>query len=234
MSSKWRKEKSYSIHGMQSILSAFINRHQFAIKPYDSYVTNRASNGCLFRYLEQFGYVKKNTQWKIRRYKSTSLFQITVGYNQWCHRLHQKHTVQAIPSTHTVQAIPSKRKEGKRRGWKRKWFISKKKKKEKRGGRETKEKDIMKRRQEGGEEEKDGDRGETKKKRKEKKRGIGEGEEDGRKARSAAQSMHPPKERPRKADPKASEEPHRRQLNIEHPSSASFIYILWEAESSKT
>ena len=59
MSSKRRKEKSYSIHGMQSILSAFISRHQSAIKPYDSYVTNRASTGCLFRYLEQFGYVKK-------------------------------------------------------------------------------------------------------------------------------------------------------------------------------
>ena len=134
MSSKRRKEKSYSIHGMQSILSAFISRHQFAIKPYDSYVTNRASTGCLFRHLEQFGYVKeKNTQWKIHR--STSLFQITVGYNQCCPRLHhKKHTVQAIPSIqaipsmHTVQAIPSKRKEGKRWGWKRKWLISKKKK----------------------------------------------------------------------------------------------------------
>ena len=95
MSSKRRKEKSYSIHGMQSILSAFISRHQFAIKPYDSYGTNRASTGCLFRYLEQFGYVKKkkkntHTQWKIRIYKSTSLFQITVGYNQWCPRLHHK------------------------------------------------------------------------------------------------------------------------------------------------
>ena len=43
MSSKRRREKSYSIHGMQSILSAFINRHQFAIKPYDSYGTNRAT-----------------------------------------------------------------------------------------------------------------------------------------------------------------------------------------------
>ena len=59
MSSKRRKEKSYSIHGMQSILSAFISRHQFAIKPYDSYVTNRANTGCLFRYLEQFGYVRE-------------------------------------------------------------------------------------------------------------------------------------------------------------------------------
>ena len=90
MSSKQRKEKFYSIHGMQSILSAFITRHQFAIKPYDSYATNRASTGCLSRCLEQFGYVKKNTQWKIRRYKSTSLFQITIGYNQWCPRLHHK------------------------------------------------------------------------------------------------------------------------------------------------
>ena len=33
---------------------------------------------------------KTHTQWKIRRYKSTSLFQITVGYNQWCPRLHHK------------------------------------------------------------------------------------------------------------------------------------------------
>ena len=46
--------KYYSIHGMQSILSAFISRHRFAIKSYDSYVTNQASTGCLFRYLEQF------------------------------------------------------------------------------------------------------------------------------------------------------------------------------------
>ena len=59
MSSKRRKEKSYSIHGMQSILSAFISRHQFPVKPYDSYVTNRACTDCLFRCLEQFGYVKK-------------------------------------------------------------------------------------------------------------------------------------------------------------------------------
>ena len=59
MSSKRRKEKSYSIHGMQSISSAFINRHQFTIKPYDFYVTNWASNGFLFGYLEQFGYVKE-------------------------------------------------------------------------------------------------------------------------------------------------------------------------------
>ena len=32
MSSKQRKEKSYSIHGMQSTLNDFINRRQFAIK----------------------------------------------------------------------------------------------------------------------------------------------------------------------------------------------------------
>ena len=51
---------------------------------------------------------KKNIQWKIHRYKITSLFQITAGYNQWCPRLHHKgHTVQVIPSMHTVQAIPS-------------------------------------------------------------------------------------------------------------------------------
>ena len=49
MSSKRRKEKSYSIHGMQSISSVFISRHQFAIKPYDSYATNRAGTG---RYLD--------------------------------------------------------------------------------------------------------------------------------------------------------------------------------------
>ena len=110
MSSKRRKEKSYSIHGMQNISSVFISRHQFAIKPYDSYATNRVGTGCLFRCLKQFGHVKKkkNIQWKIHRYKSTSLFQITAGYNQWCPRLHHKrHTVQAIPSMHTVQAIPS-------------------------------------------------------------------------------------------------------------------------------
>ena len=77
MSSKQRREKSYSIHGMRSILSAFISRHRFVIKPYHSHMTNRASTGYLFRYLKQFGYVKKkNAQWKIRRHKSISLFQM--------------------------------------------------------------------------------------------------------------------------------------------------------------
>ena len=145
MSSKWRKEKSYSIHGMQSILSAFINRHQFAIKPYDSYVISRARNGCLLRYLEQFRYVtqKKNTQWKIRRYKSTSLLQITVGYNQWCPRLHHKkrtsdslNTYSTSDSLNTYSTSNSlKKKRRKRWGWKRKWFISKEEKE--RDGRES-------------------------------------------------------------------------------------------------
>ena len=147
MSSKQRKEKSYNIHGMQSISSVFISRHQFAIKPYDSYATNRVGTGCLFRCLKQFGLVKKkkNIQWKIHRYKSTSLFRITAGYNQWCPRLHHKeHTVQAIPSMHTVQVIPSNvystsnslnthstrnsLKKKKKMRWKRKWFISKEEK----------------------------------------------------------------------------------------------------------
>ena len=155
MSSKRRKEKSYSIHGMQSILSAFISRHQFAIKPYDFYGTNWASTGCFFRYLEQFGYVKKKkTQWKIRRYKSTSLFQITVGYNQWCPRLHHKKR-----TSNSLKKKRRKRWDGRESGL----FQKKKKRgmeekvvdfKKRRGGRETKEKDIMKRRQEGEEEEK--------------------------------------------------------------------------------
>ena len=40
-------------------------------------------------------------------------------------------------------------------------------------------------------------------------------------------------EKLRKTDPKASEEPQRRQPNIEHPSSANFIRLVWKAESSK-
>ena len=115
---------------------------------------------------------KKKIQWEIHRYKSTSLFQITAGYNQWCPRLHHKrhtvqaipsiHTEQAIPSIHTVQAIPSKRR--KRCDGRESGSFQKKKKRgmeekmvdfKKRGeGGKTKEKDIMKRRQEGGEEEK--------------------------------------------------------------------------------
>ena len=136
MSSKRRKEKSYSIHGMQSILSAFISRHQFAIKPYDSYGTNRASTGCLFRYLEQFGYVKekKKTQWKIRRYKSTSLFQITVGYNQWCPQLHHKKLISNSLNTHSTSNSLKKKK---KMGWKRKWLISKKEEGEGRQRRKT-------------------------------------------------------------------------------------------------
>ena len=223
MSSKRRKEKSYSIHGMQSILSAFISRHQFAIKPYDSYGTNRASTGCLFRYLEQFGYVKKkkktHTQWKIRRYKSTSLFQITVGYNQWCPRLHHKkrtsnslnaYSISNSLNTHsTSNSLKKKRRkrwdgresglfqQKKKRGMEEKVVDFKKKKRGKgdKGERHNEKKTRRRRR-----EKKDGDRGERKKKkqmrkqwsqkekkkRKEKKRGIGEGEEDGRKARSGA------------------------------------------------
>ena len=145
MSSKRRKEKSYRIHGMQSILSAFISRHLFAIKPYDSYGTNRASTGCFFRYLEQFGYVKKKTQWKIRRYKSTSLFQITVGYNQWCPRLHHKkrtrnslnaYSISNSLNTHST-SNSLKKKRRKRGGWKRKWLISKKEEGEGRQRRKT-------------------------------------------------------------------------------------------------
>ena len=173
MSSKRRKEKSYSIHGMQSILSAFISRHQFAIKPYDFYGTNRASTGCFFRYLEQFGYVKKKkTQWKIRRYKSTSLFQITVGYNQWCPRLHHKkrtsnslnaYSISNSLNTHSTSNSLKKKRRKRWDGRESGLFQKKKKRgmeekvvdfKKRRGGRETKEKDIMKRRQEGGEEEK--------------------------------------------------------------------------------
>ena len=114
-------------------------------------------------------------QWEIRRHKSTSLFQITAGYNQWCPRLHHKrytvqaipsiltiqaipsiHTEQAIPSINTVQAIPSKRRKGaledKVVGALEEKAVDLKGRKIEGG--KTKEKDIMKRRQEGGEEEK--------------------------------------------------------------------------------
>ena len=148
---------------MPSLLSAFISRHQFAIKPYDSYGTDRASTGCLFRYLEQFGYVKKkkkNTQWKIHRYKSTSLFQITVGYNQWCPRLHHKKRTSNSLNTHST-SHSLKKKRRKRGGWKRKWLISKKKKRGKgdKGERHNEKKTRRRRRGK-----KDGDRGERKKK----------------------------------------------------------------------
>ena len=147
---------------MQSILSAFISRHQFAIKPYDSYATNRASTICLSRCLKQFGYVKKkkkkHTQWKIRRYKSTSLFQITIGYNQWCPRLHHKKRTsnslkcieyKQFPQYTQYKQFPQKEekdemeekvvylKRRKRGGWKRKWLISKKEKGEGRQRRKT-------------------------------------------------------------------------------------------------
>ena len=184
MSSKRRKEKSYSIHGTQSILSAFISRHQFAIKPYDSYGTNRASTGCLFRYLEQFGYVKKkNTQWKIRRYKSTSLFQITVGYSQWCPRLHHKkrtsdslnaYSISNSLNTHsTSNSLKKKRRKRwdgresglfqkkKKRGMEEKVVDFKKKKRGKGDKRERHNEKKTRRRRRG---KKDGDRGERKKK----------------------------------------------------------------------
>ena len=101
---------------MQSILRALISRHQFAIKPYDSYGTNRASIGCLFRYLEQFGYVKKKKKKthngkfadiKVHLYCKSRLVTIN-GVLDYIIK-----SVQAIPSIHTVQAIPSKRKEEK-------------------------------------------------------------------------------------------------------------------------
>ena len=59
MSSKQRKEKSCSIPGTRSILSVFISRHRFVIKPYHFYVMSLASTGYLFRYFEKSGYVKK-------------------------------------------------------------------------------------------------------------------------------------------------------------------------------
>ena len=106
-------------------------------------MTSGASTGFLFRCLKQFGHVKKQKkyiQWKIHRNKSTSFFQVTVGYNQWCPRLHHKkrtvqaipsmHTVQAVPSIHTVQAIPSKRKKGKKMGMEEKAVDLKKKEKD--------------------------------------------------------------------------------------------------------
>ena len=151
MSSKRRKEKSYSIHGMQSILGTFISRHQFTIKPYDSQATSGASNGCLFRCLKQFERVrkKKYIQWKIHRDKSTSLFQITAGYNQWCPRLHHRGAYSTSNSLKYLQykqfpqyiqykQFPQKEekdemeekvvhfKRRKRGGWKKKWLISKK------------------------------------------------------------------------------------------------------------
>ena len=136
MSSKRRKEKSYSIHGMQSILSAFISRHQFAIKPYDSYATNRVSTGCLSRCLEQFGYVKKKKTHngkfidiKVHLY-SKSRFVTINGVLDYIIK-----SVQAIPSnaystsnslnTHSTSNSLKKKKKMR---WKRKWFISKEEK----------------------------------------------------------------------------------------------------------
>ena len=126
---------------------------------------------------------KKYIQWKIHRNKSTSLFQITAGYNQWCPRLHHRgHTVQAIPSntystsnslnTHsTSNSLKKKRK----MRWKRKWFISKEEKegdgresgsfqKKKRGREDKGERNNEKKARRRRRGEKDGDRGERKKK----------------------------------------------------------------------
>ena len=135
MSSKQRKEKSYSIHGMQSILSAFISRHQFAIKPYDSYATNRASTGCLSGCLEQFGYVKKKkhngkfVDIKVHLYSKSRLVTIN-GVLDYIIK-----SVQTIPSnaystsnslnTHSTSNSLKKKKKMR---WKRKWFISKEEK----------------------------------------------------------------------------------------------------------
>ena len=110
MSSKQRKEKSYSIHGMQSTLNDFINRRQYAIK-LPRQPIGRALVICS-DVLYGSSIVRKKKIYiyngKFIRYKTASLFQTKAGYNQWWPRLHHKrHTVQATPSTHTVQAIPS-------------------------------------------------------------------------------------------------------------------------------
>ena len=169
MSSKRRKEKSYSIHGMQNISSVFISRHQFAIKPYDSYATNRVGTGCLFRCLKQFGHVKKtyngkfidikvHLYFKSWRVTINGVLDYIIQYKQFPKYIQYKQ----FPQYTQYKQFPQKEekdemeekvvyfKRRKRGGWKRKWLISKKEE----GGGKTKEKDIMKRRQEGGEEEK--------------------------------------------------------------------------------
>ena len=101
---------------------------------------------------------KKHTQWKIRRYKSTSLLQITVGYNQWCPRLHHtKHTSDSLSTCGTNNSLKKKKKK-KKVGWKRKWFISKEKRGRGDKGERHKEKRARRRRRG----KKDGDRGERK------------------------------------------------------------------------
>ena len=94
---------------MQSTLNDFINRRQFATK-LPRQPIGRALVICS-DVLNGSSIVRKKIyiyNGKFIRYKTTSLFQIMAGYNQWCPRLHHKrHTVQATPSTHTVQATPS-------------------------------------------------------------------------------------------------------------------------------
>ena len=169
MSSKRRKEKSYSIHGMRSILSAFISRHQLAIKPYDSYATNRASTGCLFRCLKQFGHVKKKIQFidiKVHLYFKSRLVTINGVFDYIRYKQFPQYTpYKQFPQCTQYKQYPRKEKRGKKMGMEEKAVDLKKGKKmgveekvvdfkKKRGGMETKEKDIMKRRQERGEEEK--------------------------------------------------------------------------------
>ena len=134
MSSKRRKEKSYSIHGMHSILSAFISRHQFAIKPYDSYATNRASTGCLFRCLKQFGHVKKKKyngkfiDIKVHLYFKSRFVTIngvldyiikSIRYKQFPQCTQYKQ----FPQCTQYKQYPRKEKREKRGGWKRKRLI---------------------------------------------------------------------------------------------------------------
>ena len=144
MNSKQRKEKSCSIHGTRSILSAFISRRWFVIKPYHSYVTNRASASYLFRYFEQFGYVKKkkNAQWKSRRHKSI-LFISNESRSV---------TINGVPD-YILKSVQYKKfpQSAQYKQFPQSTQYEQFRQKEKKG---TKEKDIMKSRQERGEEEK--------------------------------------------------------------------------------
>ena len=77
MSSKQRREKSYNIHGMRSILSVFTSRHRFVIlnKALSILMDELGAHWLFIRYLKQFGYIKqrKIRNGKVHRHKK-SLF----------------------------------------------------------------------------------------------------------------------------------------------------------------
>ena len=62
MSSKHRKEKSYNMHGMRSILNVFTSRHRFVIQPYHFLCDERGAHRLDVSNSSNIYKTKKNTQ----------------------------------------------------------------------------------------------------------------------------------------------------------------------------